>query len=209
MKTSRARWLCAAIVLAGGCATSTAFTSTWTNPEASPIRLDGQKVVVFVMSTQETTRRPAEDTVAAQLTARGAEGIASWTILPTADMQNEEAARAAFSQAGAAAVLTMEVVGQGGRDQRNVRFAFSAGTGGGRSFWSHYRWGWSSTWHSGPPPTTNVFVDTLIHSLQPEALLWAGRSRTVNPNDVSILFSEVANAAADEVAQAGLLKGPK
>lgn len=208
MQTSRARWWCAAIVLTAGCATSTAFKSTWKDPEAGPFRLDGQKVVVLVRSTQETTRRPAEDTVAAQLTARGAQGVASWTILPTADMQNEEKARAAFSQAGAAAIVTMEIVGQA-RDQRNVRFAVAAGTGSRRSFWSHYRWGWHSTWHSGPPPDTNVFVDTLVHSLQPEALLWGGRSRTVNPRDAAGLFSEVARAAVGEVEKAGLLEGPK
>jgi hypothetical protein len=196
------------MVLAAGCASSTAFKSTWKNPESGPIRLDGQKVVVLVRSTQDMTRRPAEDTVAAQLTARGAQGIASWTILPTADMQNEEKARAAFSEAGAKAVVTMEIVGQA-RDDRNVRFVVSAGTMSSRSFWNHYRWGWGSTWHSGPPPSTNVFVDTLVHSLEPEALLWGGRSRTANPRDVSALFREVTNAAAGQVERAGLLEGPK
>ena len=208
MGTLRARWWCAAIVLVAGCATSTAFKSTWKNPESAPIRLSGQKVVVFVRSTQETTRRPAEDTVAAQLTARGVQGVASWTILPTADMQNEERARAAFSQAGAAAVVTMEIIGEA-RDRRNVRFGISAGTMSSRSFWSHYRWGWNSTWYTGPPPSTNVFVDTLVHSLQPDALLWGGRSRTVNPRDVSSLFREVANAAAGEVERAGLIEGQR
>ena len=208
MKMSRARWSCAAIVLAAGCATTTGFNSTWKNPDTGPIRLSGQKVVVFVRSTQEATRRPAEDTVAAELTARGVQGVASWTILPTADMQNEERTRAAFTQAGAVAVVTMEIVGAD-RDQPNVRVGVSAGTVGSRSFWSHYRLGWNTTWYTGPPPTTNVFVDTLVHSLQPEALLWAGRSRTANPRNVSGLFSEVANAAAREVERAGLIEGPK
>jgi hypothetical protein len=208
MQVSRARWLCGAVVLAAGCATTTAFKSTWKNPETGPVRLNGQKVVVLVMNTQETTRRAAEDTIAAQISARGAQGVASWTILPTADMQNEEKARAAFAAAGAAAVVTMDVVGQS-RDRRTPSMSFWAGTGSSRSFWSHYRWGWHSTWHSGPPPSTNVFVETLVHSLDPDALLWGGRSRSVNPRSVSGLFSEVANAAAREIEQAGLLAGPK
>ena len=208
MQRSNARWLCGAVVLAAGCATTTAFTTTWKNPETGPVRLDGQTVVVLVMSTQETMRRAAEDTIAAQITARGARGVASWTILPTADMQNEEKTRAAFAQAGAVAVVTMEIVGQG-RDQRSSSFVFSTGMGSSRSFWSHYRWGWQSTWHSGPPPSTNVVVETLVHSLQPDALLWGGRSRSVNPRSVSGLFSELANAAAREIEQAGLLAGPR
>jgi hypothetical protein len=164
------------VVLAAGCAT-TGFNSTWRNPEIGPVRLDGQKVVVLVISTQETLRRDAEDTVAAQITARGAQGVAAWTILPTADMQNEERARAAFAQAGAAAVVTMEVIAMD-RDRRSPNLSMSISSGRSRSFWSHYRWSWQYAWHSGPPPSTNVWVETLVHSLQPDELLWGGRSRT-------------------------------
>jgi hypothetical protein len=209
MQMSKARWVCLAAVLATGCATTTAFTSTWRNPEMSPVRLDGQKVVMLVMTTQEATRRAAEDTVAAQITARGAQGVAAWTILPTADMQNEEKARAAFTQVGASAVVTMEIVAQDqSRSARSPNFALSMSTGRSRSFWSNYHWGWQYTWHSGPPPSTNVSVETLVHSLQPDELLWGGRSRTENPRAISTLFEEVANAAAREIARSGLLKDP-
>jgi hypothetical protein len=210
MQTSKALWWCGAIVLAAGCATATAFNSTWRNPEIGAVKLDGQKVVVLVLSTQETTRRGAEDTVAAQITARGAQGVAAWTILPTADMQNEEKARAAFAKAGAAAVVTMEVVAQDrdSRDRRPPNLSLSMSTGRSRSFWSNYHWGWQNTWHSGPPPTTNVWVETLVHTLQPDELLWGGRSETVNPSAISTVFSEVAKAAAREIEKAGLLKGP-
>jgi hypothetical protein len=205
MQISRARWLGVALVLAAGCATSTSFRSTWRNPDAGPFRLEGQKVAVLVMSTQETTRRSAEDTIASQLTARGAQGVASWTILPTADMQNEEKARAAFAQAGVKAVVTMEVVGES-RDRRNSSFGVAVGTSSSRSFWSHYRWGWQTSWHSGPPPNTNVMVETLVHSLEPDALLWGGRSKSVNPSSLPRLFDDVAAAAAREIQQAGLIE---
>ena len=202
---TRARWLCAATVLAAGCAT-TVFNSTWRNPQLAPIRLDGQKVVVLVLSTQETLRRSAEDAVAAQLTARGAQGVASWTILPTADMQDEEKARAALTQAGATAVVSMEIFARG---RRSPSLSMSISSGPSRSFWSQYRWGWQSSWHSGPPPSADVWIETFVHSLQPDELLWGGRSRTVNPLSVSVMFGEVANAAVREMENAGLLKASK
>jgi hypothetical protein len=208
MQTQRAAWLLGAIVLAAGCTTSTAFSSTWLNPQREPIRLEGQKVVVLVINTGETTRRTAEDMVAGQITAQGAQGVASWTILPTADMQDEEKTRAALSASGAVAVVTMEIVDRD-RDNRSPNFSMSMSHGSQRSFWANYHWAWRNTWHSGPAPNTRVWVETLLYSLAPDELLWSGRSRTVATSDASAVFAEVANAAAREVEMAGLIKGPE
>jgi hypothetical protein len=209
MQIPKAVWLLVGIVIgAAGCATATGFSSTWRNPETKPVRLEGQKVVALVISTQETTRRAGEDTVAGQITALGAQGVAAWTILPTADMQSEDKAKAALAKAGAVGVVTMEVVAQG-RDTRSPNFGVTMRQASRGTFWGNYRWAWGNTWYSGPPPTTSVWVETLLYSLEPDELLWAGRSRTVNPNAVSAVFGEVANAAAREIERAGLIKGPK
>ena len=129
----------------------------------------------------------------------------AWTILPTADVQNEDRARAALAQAGAVAVLTMEIVPQSA-DARSSNFAVSIGSSTHRSFWGNYRWAWNNTWHSGPPPNRNVWVETLLHSLERDELLWAGRSRTVNPTAVSAVFAEVVDVAVTELKRAGLLE---
>jgi hypothetical protein len=59
-----------------------------------------------------------------------------------------------------------------------------------------------------PQSRTNVWVETLVYSLTPDDLLWAGRTRTVNPSSATGLFSEVASAAAQEMQRMGLLKAP-
>ena len=159
-----------------------------------------------MISTQETSRRQGEDAIAAHITARGAKGVASWTILPTADMQNEEKTRAALTQAGAVAVVTMEIVGRGQNATRSPNFGMTMSQASRGSFWGNYRWAWGNTWHSSPQPTSSLWVETQIHSLVPDQLLWAGRSRTVNPSEVNAVFGEVAAAAALEIEQAGLLK---
>ena len=205
MQTPKAVWLFGMVIAAAGCATATAFSSTWRNPETKPVKLQGQKVLALVISTQETTRRGAEDTIAAQITARGAQGVAAWTILPTADVQNEDRAKAALAQSGAVAVVTMEIVPQArNTPSPNVRVAM--GVSNRQSFWGNYRWAWSNAWHSGPPPNASVWVETMLYSLEPDELLWAGRSRTVNPGAAEGLFAEVANAAANEIEKAGRLK---
>jgi pyrimidine deaminase RibD-like protein len=194
------------MLLAAGCAASTAFTTTWRNPEVTAVRLDGQKVVALVMSSNETTRRNAEDVLAAQISAKGGQGVPGWTILPTADTQNEEKARTAISSSGAVAVVTMEVVGQNQvSNAPNVRVGMRWSNRG--SFWPHYRHSWGVAWSGAPPPRTNVFVETSVHTLDPDELVWAGRSKSRSVESLDALFAQVAKEAALEVQRVGLLKG--
>ena len=194
------------VVVSSACATTTFFNSTWVNPYTTPIELSGQKVVALMITGDETTRRSAEDTLAREITSRGGQGIAAWSIISTADVQNEEKARAAMTSAGAVAVVTMEVVGQR-QEFDPVSFRVSMSTGR-RSFWGNYHWAWRTSWGSMPQSRTNVWVETLVYSLTPDDLLWAGRTRTVNPRNAAALFGEVADSAAAEMQRMGLLKAP-
>lgn len=193
------------LVMSAACAT-TFFTSTWVNPGTRPVALTGQKIVALMVTGDDTNRRSAEDALARQITARGGQGIAAWTIISTADVQNEEKTRAAMTGAGAVAVVTMEIVDQR-REIDPVNFRTSVSTSR-RSFWGNYHWAWRTSWVPPPQTRTNVWIETLVYSLEPDELLWAGRSRTVNPNSVAGLFGEVADAAAGEMQQIGLLKPP-
>ena len=121
VRTMSAVWLCGLVVAAAGCAATTAFKTTWRNPETKPISFEGQKVIALVYSRDESTRRTAEDMLAARITALGAQGLAGWTIFPTADAQNDEKARAAIAAAGATAAVTMEIVAQNRESQRGER----------------------------------------------------------------------------------------
>jgi hypothetical protein len=189
---------------AAACAT-TSFRSTWRNPATEPISLDGRRVVALVITTHESTRRTAEDTLAAQITARGARGVPAWTILPTDDLRNEEAARAAVASVGAGAVVTMEVVAQN-REFTPSSFGVRWRSPNHRSFWPHYRWAWQAAWSTAPPARTTVWIETGVFTLEPDELIWAGRSRTTNASSTSALFAEVAGAAATEIVRAGLLE---
>ena len=92
MQHRRVSGLLMAIVMASiACATtSTRFTSTWKAPDAGPLDFGGKKVLALVLSKNEGMRRAAEDALARELTARGTQGIAAYTVIPTDAIQDKE-----------------------------------------------------------------------------------------------------------------------
>jgi hypothetical protein len=52
---------------------------------------------------------------------------------------------------------------------------------------------------------TVVMVETLVYSVTEDKLLWAGRSRTTNPSNVSKFILELSNKAASEMKKAGFI----
>lgn len=102
-----ARVLICALPLAG-CASSDGFVSSWKAPDATTLQLRGTKVAAAVMMEEEATRRPAEDTLAREITMRGAQGIPMYTLLPGAAKSDEAAARAACEKAGIQGIVVMK-----------------------------------------------------------------------------------------------------
>jgi hypothetical protein len=197
------------LLLLGACANSTTFTSTWKAPDVAAVTPVGKTIVAVFVGNDEGTRRAAEDQMAADLTARGAHGIAGYTILPTppdAQHLNTDAARAALDKAGANAVVTMRVVSKDQRITVTPGTPMPAWYGGFGPYWGN---GWRTVYQPASIRTdTDVSVETLVYALkpnQPDKLLWASTSRTTNPNNLSSLINEVANATVREMSNQGFL----
>src|SRR5262245_59348056 len=92
----------AAVTLAA-CAT-TSLQSTWKDPAAAPLTLRGKKVVALVAIEEEALRYAAEDQAAREVTAHGAVGVPSYTLLPQAQIRDKERARSIFEKEGIEAV---------------------------------------------------------------------------------------------------------
>lgn len=198
--------LTAAVVAAatlGGCA-STVLSSTWRNPEAQPLRAEGSRVAALVMSNNEATRRAAEDALAREITAQGAQGVPMYTIASTTD---EAAARAALEKQGFAAVVVMRPVGSQQRVTATPTM-YAGPTYAG--FWGgYYGYGWGAPWGGTDIRTdTIVAVETLVYSLQQNKLVWGGQSNTTNPTNVDGFVHDVAAAATRELRKQGLI-GPE
>jgi len=185
------------------CAT-TSFNSTWKAPDAQPIgNFAGKKVVGFVATKNEAVRRSAEDALASELTARGAQGVAGYTVVPP-DVTDEARAKAMVEKSGAVGVVVIRPVGK----DKEVYSTPSMYTGpyyGG--FWGGYwGYGWGAPWGGGEIRTdTIVTVETLVYSLAQNKLIWAGQSQTTNPSKVDSFVREIVAATAKEMKKAGLI----
>lgn len=192
--------------LLGFACSSTRFVSTWRSPTATPLQVKGAKVAAVVVMQDEASRRAAEDTLARDISARGAQGIPMYAILPNASVHDEAATRAALEGAQVTGVVTMRPL----RVDRQVVVDPAPYTGPAYAgYWGgYYAYGWASPWGPGPVETHTdviVSVETLIYSLKQNQLVWAGRSKTTNPAHVNQLITEIASGAADELKDQGLI----
>ncbi len=201
LQTARTLTL-AAFVCLSACS-STTFTSTWKAPEAQRVEPAGKNIAALVLSSDKKRRRDAEVYLAHELTIRGARGVAAYTIIGL-DLPNVDYARTRFKEAAVDGVVIMRLVGH---DQRVIvdPGGFSGSMYG--TFGSYYSsYGVGISYSTGSVQTdTVVSIETLIYSLNQDKLLWAGTSRTSNPEGLQSLITEVARAVAGQVAKEGLV----
>jgi len=186
------------------CATTT-FDSSWKAPDAQPMgSLAGQKVVAVAVSKNAAVRRSAEDSLVSVLNARGAQGVASYSIL--GDDTDEAKAKAAIEKSGAVAVVVMRPVAKEKEISSTPSSMYMGPMYGG--YWGgYYGYGWGGAWSGGTQIRTDtiVIVETLVYSLKQNKLVWAGQSKTTNPSKIDAFVREVAAGAGKEMKKAGLL----
>ncbi|MBV8878209.1 MAG: hypothetical protein JO158_10890 [Gammaproteobacteria bacterium] len=194
--------ICAVLVGLSACS-STTFESTWKSPDAQPVNPQNKSVAALVISSDKKRRRDAEIYLAHELTVRGARGVAAYTLIGI-DLPNVDVARERFKEAGVDGVVIMRLVAH---DSQTIvdpgGFSGSAYT----TFGSYYQsYGMSLTYSTGSVQTDEwLTIETLIYSLNQDKLLWAGTSRTTNPEGLQGLITEVANAVSRQVAKQGVV----
>jgi hypothetical protein len=150
------------------------------------------------------TRKAAEDRLAREITQRGAKGVALYTILPDAKAEDEDKVRATLAEAKFAAAVVMRPVGA--KQQVHV----TAQPGYDRFYGGYYGYGWGSSWSRDTRyevhTDTIVSVESRVYSLEQNQLVWAGQSKTTNPENVDEFVVELAAAVADELNNQGLIE---
>jgi hypothetical protein len=193
----------AAVLGLSACVATTTFTSTWKAPDAPAVSPVGKTVAALFVTSDEGKRRAAEDILAADLNARGAHGIASYTLVPNAQRGDVDAVKAKLKQAGVQGVVVMRIVGKDQQITYTPGYVAPAYYGGFGPYWGY---GWREVYAPGYLTTdTYISIETLIYSLKQDKLLWAGTSRTSNPSNLDKLIQEVADAAAKQMTKQGFL----
>jgi len=201
------RALCWVAVLILTACTSTTFTSTWKAPDAQAVDPAGKKVAAVYMTTDESSRRAAEDILARKLTERGAQGLPSYTLIPASVASDVERTKKQLGEAGVDGIVIMRVLGE----KERTRVTYSGPPYGYapyyRHFSSYWGFGWGAPYSPGEVTTsTELQIETLVYSLIRDELLWAGTSRTTDPGKISSLVDEIADSAAKEMTRQGVLK---
>jgi hypothetical protein len=197
--------LCGALLLLG-CASSSALTTQWKAPDATPLGFQGKKVVAAAIVKDPERRRLAEDRLAQQVAARGAEGRTMYSLLPGATAGDEQAIRAVLEAANVKGLIVMEPVFV----NRDVRVTPAYEGGGSASLWgSSYGAGFAVS-YSTPreakvTESTVVFIETRLYSLEQNKLVWAGHSRSTDPDTLTELIEELSTAIASELEKQGLI----
>jgi hypothetical protein len=187
-----------------GCS-STSFESTWRDPKARPVRLEGKKVVAIFITNRGLIRRRAEDAMAREISARGAQGVPAYTILSDQEIKDPEAARPKLEKLGFSGAVTMRVVG------RETQYTYQPDAVWVRpyyhTFWGGYwRWGWGTVYEPGYLVADRIVrVETLVYSLDQDLLIWAGVSRTIDPEQLENFIGELATAVTKQMTKDGLL----
>ncbi len=194
-----------AALLACSCST-TSFNTTWKSSDAVLDLTAGDSVVAMVVSPNESTRRGAEKALAAELDKRGLRGIPSYTVVPTKDVLDVDAARKEIETTGAKAVIVMRVI-SAEKEVSSTPGTISVAPYG-RFYGGYYRRGWGAVYDPGYLRTdTIVSVETLVYELRTEELIWAGQSRTLNPDATDAFIAELVGEAAAEMKSQGVLLG--
>jgi hypothetical protein len=182
--------VCAA-ALVGGCAT-TKVLSTWKDPTVSSLSF--RKILVIAPSTNPSLRRNAEDAIASRI--RRAEAVPSYTLIPDAEVGNNELIRERAIAAGFDGIIVARVVSV----DRQATWVPGMWTG------PYYAYGGWGAYDPGYMRIdTFVRVETNIYSLPDDKLVWASASRTENPSSVRKLVDDTADAISKEMEKQGLI----
>jgi hypothetical protein len=199
------RWAVITLATASLFCASTTFVSTWRSPDARPLRLTGKKVVAVFMSRRPAVRRRAEDAMAREISAHGAQGVPSYTVLSDEEIKDKEATKAKLEGLGFSGAVVMRVVG------RETEVSYEPGVvwvgPHYRHFWGGYWvWGWGTVWDPGYLREDKIVkVETLVYSFEQDELVWAGVSKTLNPDRIEDFVSDLAKAISDQMEKDGLL----
>jgi hypothetical protein len=201
------------VTLLSGCA-SPVFIDTWADSKATPLKFKGEKVVAVVVMKGEASRRVAEDRLAKKITARGAQGLAMYSLLPGANMSDEAATRAALEKEGVKGLIVIRPINADKEVDVTHSTYYEPYY---QNYWGgYYGYGWGAPYYGMGMGTTSssttvsevtvIYFETLVYSLKDNKLVWVGRSKATYSDNMTALVNELAAATTSELKKAKLIK---
>jgi hypothetical protein len=195
---SRAIVAVLALTTAVSCAT-TRLTSSWKEPTAG--KLDFKKVLVLVLSKDESIRRVAEDEVVRQI--KSATAVPSYNLFLADDLREGERAKAKVQEEGFDGAVVMRLVDK----SQQMTYVPGRYPAPYYSFYGYWGYGWGAAWDPGyVRADTIVLIETNIYSVKDGKLLWSGLSESFNPTGPAELVQGIVAAVVSDLKKQGMLQ---
>ena len=207
LTTRRAALILAAAGLAA-CAAPTVLHTQWVDPKVAgkpPLR----SILVLGITKDPSNRRNFEDSMVAQLAARGVKAVPSYELAPDAGAMEQVSLEQAVKESGVSGVLLTRVVNV--TEQVNVTPAMVMGPPMGYGFggfYGYYGGMWAASVYMPPTvyTTQHVAADTRLFETKNFSVIWSA-STTTTPSSgvVASLFDQFSRLIVDALAKDGLI----
>jgi hypothetical protein len=187
---------------------SVSLDETWRNPGFKAGRL--QRVLVVSITKKDSSRRVYEDMLASELSRRGVETVAGYTLIPDTGKADWNELQKAVKKAATQAVLTVQTIKV--ERQTTVQPGYIdpyPGRWYPEAFpsWDLYGY-YGSMSNYGPTYITTYDVATMQVNLFDAAtgkLIWAATLQSSEPEKVVAVGKDLARLVAERLAKEGLI----
>ncbi|MFD2246453.1 hypothetical protein [Pontibacter ruber] len=191
------------IVFMVACGPSTQIVKSWKDPGASFTQGPQNKTLVIAMVKDETSRRVVEDQIIKRMAGQA---VASYTLLTPELMKGAEESTLhdILTQGQFTHVLMTRLV-----DVDEETHYVPGTTTGYYGGWGRY-YGYGAGFYTSPgyyETDKNYMVETTVYTVNPDKLVWAGTTKSVNPTKLEDTINEIADAVTTKMREDGFITG--
>jgi hypothetical protein len=186
------------VFLIVSCGPSTNIVKSWKAPGATVQTTPNSKILVVAMVKDESSRRVIEDEIVARLKGKGVQSYSQITP-EIMKKENTDALDNVLKEGQYTDVILMTLT----NIEKEVNYSSGTTYGG---YGGYYRYG--AGFYSTPSyysEDKNYMVETTLYSVNPNKLVWAGTTSTVNPSNIKKTVNEIANAVTEQMKKDGLI----
>jgi hypothetical protein len=199
VKTRIFLFVCLFTLIVATTAKTDTFEYTWKAPDAQPVSFYGKKVAVLVLTKSRAAGLAAEETLARDITLRGADGVPGHNIASQSDLDDKAKAKDLFKKAGIVGAIIIQGEPEG-------KEALDPNLWKDKSFWEAYGGRMNFDDNTAHPQNdVRIYVQTKVYSLEQDKLIWVGTSLT-KASQIDQFIGTILDGVAGQLARQGLLK---
>ena len=180
-----------------GCGSTTSIVNSWKDPDATPEDARFSKILVSVLSTNESSRRIAEE----HLASINPIFIPSYSIIKEELADDPDRLKTTLLEQGFDGILLLRLM------DKDKNQTYVPGTNRGQRYWGRYGYYWDRYYEPGYyQENTNYTIETSLYSLTKDKLLWSGTSTTVNPTSIEKTVNDILKKSYKQMQKDGLIQ---